>query len=267
MPKRFGPVQGPGVAVIEKDAGGSIVPSPYGVTCYVGVTEKGTPGEIIDCNKQRSFLQKCGTYVDGSELPDNAFDFYSLSGGAGRLYVVRVTDGLEISSLDYMNNRLAGAGEYVNRETRTDQKLPMLKIEAKNGGRWAGGERVLSTDFVIGNLTETTIPTLQAMLIDEYKGATVQLLGVASRTYTVVSNDTAGVLTVESDSKMASDLALEGPTNDVVSVSLEPAQRLVNGPGLVIGDRQVLSLIWRDGEEDQSAYFGLDILIDEEVLP
>ena len=267
MPRRFGPVLGSGVAVIEKDAAPAIVPSPLGVTLYVGVTEKGNVGELIDVPKQRQFLRKCGSYVDGSELPDNALDFYQFSGGAGRLFVVRVTDGQEIEALDYVASRHVGTGEQVNRATGLDQKLPMLSITAKNGGRWGGAERVLSTDFtILTDLTETTLDTGQTMLEDEFVGATLQLLGVTSRTYTVTSNDVAGVLTVEADAKMASDLAAEGPTNNVAVVYLDAVTRQVTATGLTAGDRQALSLKWKDGEEDQSALFGLEIYVDGSIV-
>lgn len=267
MPRRFGPTLGPGVGVTEEDAAQTISPSPFGVTVLVGRTEKGTPGEIIDCPKQRNFLTKIGSYTDDSELPDSAFDFYKYSGGAGRLYVVRVTDGNEVASIDALSNRLAGTGEYINRATGAFKKAPMLSVAAKNGGRWGGSERVTSFDFVIvGDLTETTLDTSQTMLEDEWKGATLQLLGVGTKKYTVVSNDALGVVTVEADSKMVSDLASEGPTNNAAVMYLDAQVRAVNGPGLVAGDRQALSLKWKDGEEDQNALFGLEVLIDGSVV-
>ena len=267
MPRRFGPIQAPGVAVVEQEAGSSIVPSPFGVTCYTGRTEKGTPGEIIDCPKQRDFLRKCGSYIDESELPDNAFDFYNFSGGAGRLYVVRVTDGNEIAALDNVASRHPGTGAYVNRDTLAKQKAPMVTLTAKNGGRWGSAERVQSMEYtIVSDLTETTLDTGETALEDEWKDATLQLLGVSSRTYKVVSNDVAGILTVEADSKMASDLAAEGPTNNVALVYLDARERTVNAAGLTAGDRQALSFKWKDGAENQASLFGLDVLIDGTVV-
>lgn len=267
MPRRFGPIQGAGVAVIEKDANGAITPSPFGVTCYVGVTEKGAVGEILDCGKQRDFLRKCGSYVSGSELPDAAFDFYNFSGGAGRLYVVRVTDGNETEALDEFASREPGVGEYVNRTTGTNQKRALVAVTAKNGGRWGGAERVLSFDYTIALLlTETTLATGVTMLEDEWAGATLKLLGVTSRTYKVLSNTTLGVLTVESDSFMASDLAAGEAANNAAVLYLDAQERTVNGPGLRAGARQALSLIWKDGEESQTSLFGLDILVDGVIV-
>ena len=267
MPTRYGPTLGPGVSVTEKEAGNLISPSLFGVTCYVGQTEKGRTGEVIDCPKQRDFLDKCGTYRDGTELPDCAFDFYRASGGRGRLFVVRITDGNERAATDYLRNRASGAGAYVNRDTGTDQKLAMLSAAADNGGRWGSAKQILSLGFtILSDLTETTLDTGITMLEDEWKGAVLQLLGVTTKTYTVISNDVAGVLTVEADAKMASDLAADEAANDAAVLYIDAQIRNVNAPGQSAGDRQALSILWKDGEESQSGYFGMEMLIDGEVV-
>ena len=267
MPRRFGPTLGTGVAVIEQDAASAITPSPLGVTCYVGRTEKGTPGEVLSVAKQRDFVRKCGTYLDESELPDSAFDFYRFSGGAGQLFVVRVTDGTEVEAVDVVQNRKTGSGDYLNRDTGSTQRGVMLTVAAKNGGRWGGAERVLSFAFtIVSDLDETTLATGETMLVDEWKGATLELFGVTSRTYTVISNTALGVLTVESDSRMASDLAADGATNNVATLTLDAATRSINAPGSVVGDRRELSLTWKDGEEDPDLLFGLDVLVDGSIV-
>lgn len=260
MARRIGPVTGAGVTITEREGQQQITPSELGVTCFVGVTERGNPGEVIDCPKQRQFLQKCGTYVEDSELPNAAFDFYEASGGAGRLYVVRVTDGTEISGVDQISNRATGSGNYLDRDTGENQKQPMIVVTAKNGGRWSGAERINSFGFTIGtDLTETTLNTGETMLVDEWVGATLQLLGVTTRTYKVVANDASGLVTVEADSKMFSNLADEDPINDVAVLFLAPEIRDVNGAGLVRGARRSLSVEYTDGEEDQNLLFGMNI--------
>lgn len=264
MPKQFGPVQGAGTSIIEQDAGAQIVPSAFGTTVFVGVTEKGNVGEILDCPKERQFIRKCGSFVSGSELPENAFDFYQYGGGAGRLYVVRVTDGNEVASADYALSRHGNRGEYVNRGSSGATKNSLLKVEAKNGGRWGGAERVLSFAFsTLGDLTETTINyPAGGLLVDELKGATLQVLGVTTKSYLVVGN-TATVITVKSDSTMSTDLANgSDAANKKVLLKLDTVTRAFTSNGVTAGDRQALSIRWKDGEESQSEFFGMDILID-----
>ena len=265
--RRFGPINGAGVVVIEKESQGQIVPSDFGTTLYVGATERGEIGEVIDCPNQNAYLRKCGGFLTGSEVPDNAFDFYDNNEGRGRLFVIRATDGLEVKGVDLILSRHNGTGEYLNRATQANQKRSLLQIDANNGGRWAGAERVLGVDFTIAtDLTETTLDTSQTMLIDEFKGATIQLLGVTSRTYKVISNDVAGVLTVESDSTMAADLAAENPTFNTAVIYLDTEIRETTTRAAVAGDRKALTLIWKDGEEDQNTLFGLDVLIDGVII-
>lgn len=268
MPQIFGPILAAGTVVEEQEAGKTIVPSQLGTTLYVGTTEKGEVGEISDCPTQKQFLRKVGTYHPGTELPDCALDFYRLGQGAGRLYVVRVTDGLEVESKDIVLGRHPGTGEYVNRTTGDEQKVTMLSVTAKNGGRWGGGERVLSKDYTIAtDLTETTLDTGETMLEDEFEGATLTLLGVTTKSYTIASNDTDGVVTVAADATMASDLAAgDDPANNSVSIVLDSEVRGFTAPGSVAGVRRALSLIWLDGEEDPSLYFGLHVVVDGVIV-
>ena len=76
MPRRFGPVQGAGVAVIELEGERLIQPAALGVVCLFGKTRKGPTDELIHCPTRSDFIKKCSDYVDGSELPDAAFDFF-----------------------------------------------------------------------------------------------------------------------------------------------------------------------------------------------
>ena len=268
MPRRFGPTLGAGTVIIEKDPGKPIQPAPTGTTLYVGQVEKGMTDELNDCPTLRDYLRKCGTFYEGSEVPESAFDFYNYSGGSGRLYVVRVTDGNEVESFDKSFSRHTGVGaSFVNRDSANTVRTGLLSITAKNGGRWAGAQRVYHGDYVAGtDLGETTLDTNTTMLEDEWVGATLTLDGVTTKTYTVISNDTAGVLTVASDSTMATDLAADDPTTLTYTVWLDTEEREVTATGQIAGDRKSLALLWKDGEEDPDAYFGLDIYSDQTLV-
>ena len=65
-----------------------------------------------------------------------------LSDGAASLYVVRVTDGNEVTSALDLYNRLPGTGEYVDRDAGDFAKTLMLEIDAKSGGRWGGAFKI-----------------------------------------------------------------------------------------------------------------------------
>ena len=267
MPRRHGPTNGAGSVIIEKEGGKSIQPADTGTKVYVGMMEKGAVGELNDAPNLSDYLRKCGTYFEGSELPEAAFDFYNLSGGAGRLYGIRVTDGNEVAALDHSWSRDSAIGsDYVDRAL-SSTKGQLVTITAKNGGRWGGAQALRYGDFTTGgDLTETTLATNQAMLEDEWAGATLRLFGVTSRTYKVISNDVAGAVTVESDSTMGTDLAGDTPLNETYALVLDTVERSFTATGQTAGDRQALSYMWKDGEEDASLYFGLDILIDGSIV-
>ena len=274
MPRQFGPTLGAGTQVTEKDAGRQITPAATGTTVYIGQMEKGmrlddnSNLDINDCPTLRSFLRKCGTYFEGSELPDNALDFLRFSDGSGRLYTVRVTDGNEVDSQDHVWGRGALLGDdYVERATAAARRLPLLTVTAKNGGRWGGAQATRYGNFTTGSdLTETTLDTSQAMLEDEWAGATLELLGVTTKTYKVISNTTTGVLTVETGSTMATDLAADTPATETYTLTLDTETREFSAVGSRSGDRKALSLVWKDGEESTTAYFGLDVYVDEELV-
>ena len=268
MPRRHGPTLGAGTVILEQEAGKTIEPAPTGVTAYVGICEKGNPLELIPAPNQREFLKRCGAYHDGTELPNAAIDLFNLSNGAASAWIVRVTDGNEIQATDLVFDRHTGVGEYVDRFGGDNDKERLLTATLKNGGRWGGAQRVQSSDFtIVSDLTETTLDTGVTMQIDEFKDATLRLFGVTSKTYEIVSNTAAGVLSVKADSLMSTDLANEGdPTNNEAVFFLDNQEREVNILDQRVGDRIAVSLIWKDGEEDQVNLFGLDVLVDNRIV-
>jgi hypothetical protein len=265
--RRFGPILGAGVAVVELEADKLIQPAPTGITCYVGKTLKGNTGELIACPTRADYLKKVGGYVDGSELPDAAFDFYNLSSGRGELFVIRLTDGTEVEAKGTFYSRHAGHGLFAGPIADagwSETKRALVKVTAKNGGRWGGRLKVI-TDAVVDeatDITATTLDTGKTMLVDEWKGGTLRLRGVTSKTYEIVSNDAAGVITVASDQGMAADLAAGAtPTEDRYELVLDT--EVLEFPTQIAGTRRAVSVLWKDGLENETSLFGLEVYEDE----
>ena len=269
MSRRFGPTLAAGTVIIEEDPEQGILPAPTGTVSFIGILEKGDPDEVIECNTLNDYVRKCGGYLDGTEVPDNVLDFFRLSNGGGRAFLIRVTDGLETKSADKVFDRNTGRGEYYTRDAGTTHKGVMVSVSAKNGGRWGGAEKILRVDgwTIATDLTETTLDLGVTLLENELAGVTLQLIGVTTQSYEVVSNTTAGVVTAKSDSTMATDLAGGGdPTNNDAVLYLDNETRTFNAPGSVSGARKELGLVWKDGAEDPDAYFGLDITLDGTIV-
>jgi hypothetical protein len=236
--RRYGPTQGAGVAVIELEAEKILEAAPLGVTAYVGALEKGPTDKLIQTFSKKQFLKKCGGRIgtDG-QTPDAAIDFWDHSNGAGELHLVRVTDGTEVKSSLTMFDR------------STTKMNKVAKFEAANGGRWGGkGKAIIGAAANSGAITETTLTTGKTMLLDEWKGGTIKFDGL-SRTYDILSNTTAGIITVKADSTMSTDWTA-GAGSDL-GYKLELARNVL----------KEVSLVVEPGEIDTDALFGLSVYV------
>ena len=268
MPRRFGPTQGAGVVVVEQDGDRGINPAPTGIICYVGVTEKGDVGQLIHCPSKSDFVKKCGGYLDGnvSQLPDSIYDFFNLGTGAGEAFIVRVTDGTEVRALEQAFGRQIGSGYYAGRlvdSTFSEVKVPLLTVSAKNGGRWGGRERVVTGQITVPGsatspLTQTVLSTGATMLADELKGGKLYLKGVTTKSYVIKGNTTSGLITVESDSTMFTDLTGGSTPAQGDWWAVLNTEELA-WPTALAGTKKGLDVLWKDGEEDEDALFGMEI--------
>lgn len=227
--RRFGPTQGAGVAVIEKDADKPIEPATLGVTAYFGVMERGPTDKLFLASKKTDYLARAGSYIPESLLPDAAFDFYNLSQGAGELWLKRITDGTERKAELVLKNRRFPHGD-------------VLKITADNGGRWAGKKSVLADDYV--SVTQTTLTTGKTVLKNEFKGALLRLSAVPGKSYKVISNTTSGVFTFASDTTLVTDI--NGSVNQLYSIELT-------------NDGKEVSVLVKEGELNPTTEFGLEV--------
>lgn len=240
MAKRFGPTLDAGVAVIEKKAAGSIQPASLGVTGHVGIYEKGVPGTLIQALSAEEFTRKMGGRIPESMAPDAALDFYELSRGAGFLNMVRVTAGNEVKSEKTFYSRQA-------------VRAPVMKVVAKSGGRWAGRFAEFVDEYVAA--TATTLDTGRVMLEDQYVGAIVTFDALPGRSYVVVSNDEAGILTFASDSTLSADLAdSDDPSNLLYNVKLANLST------------QVVEVEIDDGTDNPSTEFRVKVYEDDVLV-
>jgi len=258
---RYGVTDAPGVSLEVQPTPKPPAPGAVGTTVIFGVFERGVVGAplvapVLTGNKT-ALQRRRGYYVDDYFGPDAARHFLDSSKGAGQLYTVRVTDGTEVESTLSIYGRQPPRGVLFRQPDPAFNPVA-LSVVAKWGGR-AGGKRQVFGGVLaaLGSIAATTVATGKTMLTDEYAGGTLRLEGVSTRTYTVLSNTSAGVLTVASDEDMATDIAADDPTNLYWSVELENLQD--DGVRKAIG----LEVVPR-GQRRPTADFGLRCYLDRD---
>ncbi len=253
--RRFGPVLGAGVGVEEKQGDKQIQPAPFGVTVMVGEFPKGTVNEPVFPSGVLDYKNRCGgRRLSNSEAPGAALDFYNLSQGAGELIPFRVTAGDEVqATIDLFNRKGVTVSAFSGRGL-------LGTLKGKNGGEWAGKrETQTDTHSGVGDLTATTIDTGDTMLENYWTGGTLELKKVATKTYKILSNTTAGVVTVQPDQDLLVDFAAGSgtPVNDYVL-------RKVNTDSL--GNAQNLAILIKDGIENPGTEFGIEVYEDNALV-
>jgi hypothetical protein len=238
----FGPVRAAGVQITEKDGDKPIEPGALGWVAYAGVTEKGDKGALIQCTSWEQFKRKCGSYIEGSTLPDCVKHYFDLAAGAGGVFIARVTDGTEVKSK-------------LNLYARRVVPTQIGYLEAKNGGRWAGKRKWNSGDVAnAGAIAETALTTAITMLKDQYKGGYLVLDAVPNTRFKITGNTAAGIISIASDQKM--------------KTAWTAAAQATNFKWYIdLGDNEgkYLSAEFRDGEESPDTEFGLYVYVDGEL--
>lgn len=250
--RRFGPTQAAGVAVVELDAEKLLEAAPLGVTAYVGMLERGAVGMLTSTYSARQMVKKIGNRVAASLVPDAGMDFWNHSNGAGELHFIRITDGTErAASKTFYSRDLNLAGTLA-------QRLPILKVAAKNGGRW--GSRYGAMPGAItgpGDLTPTTVTTGKMMLLNEWAGGTIKFpLAISGKVYTVVSNTTAGVLTLSSDATCRVDYGSATDKNYVLELARDSSTLPFGVPS---GNYRELAVVFEPGDNDSVNLFSMKV--------
>jgi hypothetical protein len=245
--RTFGAQRAAGSRIEEKSGQQSIQPGALGFVGYASILEKGNPGELIVCLSKADFFKKCGSIYPGTLGPDACEDFFTTANGAGGMLLVRVTDG---------NERVASLTLY---QRNTTALAPMGRLDAINGGRWGGKEqRAFGTATLLADIDEATLQLPVALATDyetdELAGGYIELDAVANTRYLITGNTAAGLISVVSDSEMASDLAASAaPSNYKFYLVLD-------------NDEKALSVKISDGEENKDTEFSLQLLCDGDVV-
>ncbi len=266
--KKYGVTLAPGVQVVEKEGAPVYQPAALGGTVVMGPFSRGAVStaaapKINKCPTYRVFNRKMGGRLAGYLTPDAAQDFWEYGGGAGYLYAIRLTDGTEEKAELTVYSRHWGTGFYSPESEKDNQsqiKIPLLKIKAKNGGRWGGRKRLLSAEAASsGSITATTLTTGITMLENEYAGATLTFAGITGKSYEVVSNTTAGVITVKSGVSMTQDYTDSGTSS--LRYQLDLANKT-----LKTGGREALSVKFGPGVQDAANNFSMLVKVDGQIV-
>jgi hypothetical protein len=240
--RRYGPTRGAGTAIIEQEGEKQIEASALGWCAWGGILEKGPTDEMIVCQNKTEFLQKCGSYIDDSYLPDCAFDYYKVANGAGGLLLQRITDGNEVQASKKL---------YARKADEVVKRIEMGTIKAHNGGKWGGQYlRGFGTFTGAGDLTATTIKNVgTSWAKNTLVGGHVQLTGIANSNYLIVSNDPSvdgGTITVTAESTISTDFS---GTDYGFYVLLENSGKAV-------------SFKIEDGENNPDTEFAISVFVD-----
>lgn len=243
--RRYGPVLGAGTTITEQLAEKTITPSPLGVAAWAGIMEKGPTDALIEVNGKNDFYRKCGGRIPDSYLPDCAEDFWDASRGAGKMFLKRITDGTDrVATLTFYSRETAGTSPGPARWR------PMVQVDAKSGGRWAGAfNRRIGEITGAGDLTETTIDTGLTLKEDEFSGGTLQMEAISGESFEIVGNTIAGVVTVKGDSQL---LTKFGASTDYEFT-------LFKSNVDALGNTKKLAILWKDGARDPENEFGLEV--------
>lgn len=260
--RTFGVINAPGSQVQEVTSPRPAVPGQVGTALIFGAFDRGAVGaprvrpvEVSDSN----VLRRRGLFTPTETAADAMRDFLKHAQGAGKLYTVRVTDGDGAAATGTLRSRDCPRGRlYLLPDILTPDALSWT---VQWPGR-AGGKRKFRGGLLSGvpSITATTLTTGQAMTKDELAGGTLYLRGVSARSYTIVSNTAAGVITVTPESDMATDHAEGTPAN------LYWAAKVVNLEATDSRRRAVAVEVVPRGQRRPSEEFGLRVLIDREIV-
>lgn len=264
--RSFGPILGPGTRVIEREGTPSVVLAPFGTAAFIGQFARGPVNSVSapvlsDCASASQFARKMGGRMAGVVTPDVVQDYFSH--GGVRAICVRVTDGTEEAASVVLYSRHWGVAKSIDPLYKGGQaqvRTPVLRVSAKNGGRWGGRKKVYAGKLAAsGDLLNTTVTTGVTMLENEWVGATLTLLDVAGKSYLVLSNTAEGVLTLTTGSTAKSDYTTA--SGSTLRYTLTIANR-----ALTTGGRESLAIAVVGASRDPANNFGLEVRVDNSVV-
>lgn len=249
--KRFGPTLDAGTVIIEKEGEKTIQASQLGSSAMVGILERGPVGELITAVGKRDLIAKTGGLIPDSLLPNSAQDFWEHSEGAGILFLYRVTDGNEQKAELTLSDRSSPRNEVV-------------KVEAHNGGGWAGRRDNYVLDLAdVADVAETTVDlpvSFHPIYEDQFKGGTLYLTG-ASKSYSIIGNDASDgtnktTLTLSADSAADTDLGVSPDTE--IALVLNQSDEW--------GRERHVAVEILDGQINPSTEWGMKVYVNAELV-
>lgn len=267
--RRFGPLKAAGVVIREKKPVQPIVASPMGRVVMAGRFRRGkvhdpaTP-EINHCPNLETFdLLMGGRDRDQGILdaPLACEDYFRHAKGAGKVLALRVTDGLQEKASCVLWGRRWGTAFGVPQSATDDEsqvRLPVLRVKARDGGRWGGRRAQVQAAFSIaGDLVATTLTTGLTMTVNQWAGASLTFSALPNRTYTVISNTSAGVVTVKAGSTMKADY------DDVHPAGTDKKYKILHlTKAMTTGGYDALAVRPIRGRKKPSTEFGVEVYVD-----
>jgi len=267
--RRFGPLNGPGVVIRERKPVGPIVAAPFGRVVMAGRFRRGevhdpaTP-KLNHCLNLDTFDLLMGGRDREQEIfdaPIAAEHYFQHAKGAGKVLAIRVTDGAEEKASCLFYARRWGTCFGIPQSATDDEtqlRIPVLRMKARNGGRWAGRRAQIRDAFAIaGDLTSTTLTTGLTMTTNQWAGAALTFSALPNRTYEVISNTSAGVVTVKTGSTMKADY------DDVHPAGTDKVYRLfMETKSLSTGGFDALAGRPVRGRRSPTTEFGIEIFVD-----
>ena len=255
--RQFGPVRGAGTRVREVKGGQAIVPAVLGTTVFFGMFERGLICNLNYCGNSRSNFKRIGGYLTPySYAPQSAIDFFDAANGAGEFSFVRIDDGTSVKASKEFHGRTIPSGNIF-------KPNKVMTIEAYTPGAWAGKKQFniaqVSSTAKFGSPEVYAVDTETVMKPNEWQGATLRVIGITTKTYTVVSNDAAGILYMEADQDIAADYAISGSSSLIYSLSLENYDSYLD-------QEKHLAVKFVRGEDNPATEFGMEIYVNQELV-
>lgn len=254
MTRVFGAIKGAGTQVRERVGAQAETPSAFGQVAVTGAFRSGPVGVAKTVASLAEYRRIFGGLTQDSQAPLAVEDYFRFGRGAGGVHVVRVTDGSEVASRLVVRDRNVDLS-VVEKTPATRIAATLATFRAANGGRWGGRRKLYAGDVSLPSAiggSGTTVTTGVAMLKNEWAGATLRFhADDPTRSYTVASNTSAGVLTLRG----AVSSLVTGGSDGRYSLELANVHE-------VTGALEGVAVEFEDGGEDPSADFGVRVYRD-----
>lgn len=243
--KFYGPIRGPGVQVRELPAIEGAAESPLGTTVFVAPFRSGPVLEAVNATGPEDFARIFGPITSRAYGSTAAALAYGAGGNAVNGWGIRcVSDDAAAAQLLVYDRRRPRS--ILPRSGDSTALMPRLlsTLPAHNVGEWAGRFRRLygKVASMSAAVTGATFQTEYSVgwVTDQWRGAQLRLADVSDSTFTVITSNDSGGLTLDQD------LPAEAEAGTVGRYSLE-LDDAVDQPD---GSPEHVTVEWFDGPDD-----------------